>query len=174
MRALLLTVMLAASLAACGEARTPDLADTGPSAVMGQFRAASDNARSQLGDVSVERAGLIFAGGAVFYTRTLDPRVGADAVAQGGDSYASIALGPSDLRVELRRVTEALHAGAICGDGAPAYIALVHEERPASFTLLVFSGDEPPGPAATRSRLCASYRYDAPQGARTREGVVLY
>lgn len=175
MRALLLSTMLAAALAACGEARVPDEAAAAePTQIMGQFRAASDNARAMLGDVGVERAGLIFAHGAVFYTRTLDRRMGADSIAQGGDSYAAIALGPSDLHVQLRRVTEARGGDHLCSDTAPTYVALVHEARPASFTLLVFSGEEPPGPQSTRSRLCGSFRYDAPHGARTREGVVLY
>ena len=40
-------------------------------------------------------------------------------------------------------------------------------------SLLVFSGDEPPGPEALHSRVCARFGYAAPDGARTREGVVL-
>jgi hypothetical protein len=40
-------------------------------------------------------------------------------------------------------------------------------------SMLVFSGDEPPGPEATHSWVCASFRYEAPEGARTREGIVL-
>jgi hypothetical protein len=39
--------------------------------------------------------------------------------------------------------------------------------------MLVFTGEEPPGPQAVGSRVCASFRYAAPEGARTREGVVL-
>jgi hypothetical protein len=38
---------------------------------------------------------------------------------------------------------------------------------------MVFAGEEPPGPQATQSRLCAIFTYAAPDGARTREGVVL-
>jgi hypothetical protein len=38
---------------------------------------------------------------------------------------------------------------------------------------LVFSGEEPPGPDATQSRLCLTLGFAARDGARTRQGVVL-
>jgi len=177
MRALVLSLMLAA-LAACGDASAPvseaeAQSEMPPQHVLGHFKAASETARGLTGDVSIERGGLIFSRGAVLYTRTLEPRRGGDQVAWEGASYAAIALGTSDLAVELRRVTEAQHAEAMCGLDTPTYVALVHEMRPVAVTMLVFAGDEPPGPEATRSRLCASFGFTAPQGARTREGVVL-
>jgi hypothetical protein len=177
MRALLLPLMLVAALTACGEARSLDgeaAAAAAPASLTGQFKAASETARAATGDVGVERAGLIFSHGAALYTRTLDPRRGADLTARDGDSYAAIAVGPSDLQVELRRVIDVTEADGLCGDDAPTYVALVYETRAAAFTLLVFAGDEAPGPNATQSRLCARYAYTAPHGARTREGVVLW
>jgi hypothetical protein len=166
------------ALAACGgpPARR-DETQSEPAVLIGRYKAASDNARAVTGDVDIERAGLAFASGAILYTRVLEPRRAHELIAEGGDSYAAAALGPSDLIIELRRVTQqTLREGAqgLCGGDAPAYIALAYEARAADVTLLVFAGEEPPGPRATRSRLCATYAYAAPDGARTRQGVVLY
>lgn len=162
------------ALAACAPAPQSEASQT--MALAGQYRAASDSARHTTGNLSIERGGLLFDKGIVLYTRTLDPARGLDRIARDGDSYAAIVVGPAELNVELRRVTEqTLQAGAksLCGDDTPAYVALVSEERATTVTLLVFAGDQPPGPTATRSRLCASFAYAAPDGARTREGVVL-
>ncbi len=176
MRALLLPLMLVAALAACGEARNLDgqAIAAEPTRLLGQYKAVSETAREALGDVGVERAGLIFSSGAALYTRTLEPRRGGDATARDGLSYAALAVGASDLQVELRRVIDTADADALCGADAPTYVALVHQARTAAFTLLLFAGAEPPGPQSTQSRLCASYAYAAPHGARTHEGVVLW
>ncbi|MBL8536344.1 MAG: hypothetical protein JNM59_02950 [Hyphomonadaceae bacterium] len=64
-------------------------------------------------------------------------------------------------------------AVGVCGATRPAYVALVHDQRATSLTLLVFSGDEPPGRDATQSHICATFAFVAPDGARTREGVLL-
>ena len=64
-------------------------------------------------------------------------------------------------------------AVGLCGAEQPQYVALAHDERATTVTLLVFAGDEPPGPDALGSRVCARFGYAAPDGARTREGVVL-
>lgn len=170
----------AAALAACsGEAHVPqgEAQAAEPAALMGQYKAASDTARVVTGDVSIERGGLIFDKGVVLYTRVLNPRRGHDRIARDGDSYAAVAVGAADLNVELRRITEQRlvdPAQSLCGSDDPGYIAIVHEPRATSVTLLVFAGDEPPGPDATQSRLCATFAYVAPDGARTRQGVVLY
>lgn len=175
MRALLLPVMLAA-LSACGEARVAAGAAQAdaPARALGHFKANSQTARMLAGDVGIERGGLIFARGAVLYTRTLAPRRGGDLIARDGDSYAAAALGAADMLVELRRVTQETGEGArLCGEAGVAYVALVHEARAAAVTMLMFAGDEPPGPEATQSRLCGTFGFAAPSGARTREGVVL-
>ncbi|MBL8530576.1 MAG: hypothetical protein JNK94_02475 [Hyphomonadaceae bacterium] len=175
MRALLLPLMVAA-LAACGEARTPSGEAEAAEAPrpIGQYRAVSETARVVTGDVAIERGGLIFSRGTVLYTRTLAPRRGYDPVAHGGTSYAALALGPPDVFVELRRVVEESGAGPrLCGDERAGYVALVHEGRPSAVTLLVFAGDEPPGPMARQSRVCGSYGYSAPHGVRTRDGIVM-
>lgn len=164
---------MVAVLAACGEARAPGseaaASELGP---RGQYRAASESARALTGDVAIERGGLIFGNGGVFYTRALDPRRGGDLTARGGATYAAMALGASELQVELRRIVEA-QGLQLCGEGEAAYVALVHDGRPHAVTLLVFAGEEPPGPEATASRLCGSFAYHAPNGVRTRDGVVL-
>lgn len=167
--------LLCLLLAACGETlQTRD--ETPVRDVLGHYEAASDTAVHFTGDVSIERAGLMFSKGAILYTRTLEPRRGYDLTTRGGDSYAAIAVGPGELQVELRRVTQqTLREGApsLCGDDRPQYVALVYEERATNVTLLVFTGDEPPSSSATQSRLCATFGYTAPRGARTQEGVVL-
>lgn len=168
-------LVLCFALLACGEVlRTRDEPQTRE--VAGRYDAASDTALHFTGDLCIERAGLMFSKGAVLYTRTLEPRRGYDLIALGGDSYASIAVGPAELNVELRRVTQqVLREGApsLCGEDRPQYVALVHEARATQVTLLVFAGDEPPSSSATQSRLCATFGYVAPRGARTQEGVVL-
>lgn len=175
MRALFVC-MLMALLAGCGEAPDGSANAAEPAVLTGEYRAASDTARQITGDVSIERAGLIFARGVVLYTRVLEPRRGVDVISTSGDSYAAAALGPADLRVELRRVTQqTVPEGreGLCGELAPAYVALAFEERATTVALLVFAGDEPPSPRATQSHLCATFAYAAPDGARTRQGVLL-
>lgn len=172
-----LAALLFVALAACGQ--TPAAREDAESAYQpldGRYEAASDTALHFTGGVAIERAGLMFDKGAILYTRVLEPRRGYDVIARGGDSYAAVAVGPGDLVVELRRVTgQTLREGApsLCGEERPQYVALAYEPRAASVTMLVFSGEEPPGPRATQSRLCATYGYSAPEGARTRAGVVL-
>ncbi|WP_135210211.1 hypothetical protein [Vitreimonas flagellata] len=163
-------------VAACGETRAVRDEPQAARELSGRYVAASDTARYYTGDLSIERAGLMFSKGAILYTRTLEPRRGYDLTAQAGDSYAAIAVGTADLHVELRRVTDVtLREGApsLCGDDRPEYAALVYEERATRVTVLVFTGEEPPSSAATQSRLCATFGFNAPHGARTQEGVVL-
>jgi hypothetical protein len=172
----LAVLLLAAAVAGCGAAERDTANAAGPAVLTGEFRAASDAAERITGDVSIERGGLIFGKGVVLYTRVLEPRRGADAIARDGDSYASIALGPSSLRVELRRILEqnlADGAAGLCGDADPSYVALAHDERATSVTVILFAGHEPPGPNATSSRLCGAFGFAAPDGARTRQGVLL-
>lgn len=167
-----------AALTACGreEPQALDAAASEPAPLWGDYLAASADARRLTGDIVIERGGLMFSKGVVLYTRTLNPRRGDDLVTREGDTYAAIALGPSDLEIELRRVTEqVLSSGAqgLCGEERPAYVALAHDSRATDITMLVFAGEEPPGPDATLSRLCGAFVYAAPDGARTRQGVLL-
>lgn len=171
-----LGVIVAALLAACAPAPASD-AEAPQPVLAGRYVAASESARLLTGDMTIERAGLVFANGQVLYTRVLSPRRGYDAVARGGDTYAALAVGASEMEVELRRVTEhTLSPGArgICGERAPAYVALAVEQRGTAVTVLAFSGAEPPGPDATDSRFCGAFAYEAPDGARTRQGVLLW
>ncbi|MGQ0532891.1 MAG: hypothetical protein ACT4OF_09420 [Caulobacteraceae bacterium] len=167
------------ALAACGEAAAPEPeppAAEQVSAPAGDYKPSSNTARAITGGIVIERGGISFGNGVTLYTRTLNPRRGGDLIAKNGDSYAAAVLGPASLAVELRRVTEQVvppGAVGLCGASAPHYVALAYDERATTVTMLVFSGEEPPGPDALQSRVCASFRYDAPDGARTREGVVL-
>jgi hypothetical protein len=173
-----LPLFLAAALAACGETQASNAPQHAAADVLvGQYNAASNTAREATGAVSIERGGLLFAKGVVLYTRTLNPRSGLERIARDGQSYATIATAPADLTIELRRVTEQAITGnaqGLCGDAAPGYVALAYGERANTVTVLVFAGDEPPGPNATQSRLCATLAYTAPGGARTSQGVVLW
>lgn len=173
-----LALALCAALAACDAhpLAAPKTQDPGAQVLMGRYLAASETARARTGEVSIARGGLMFASGAILYTRVLEPRRGHDLIARDGVSYAAAALGASDVLVELRRVTEQRldsRAQGLCDDATPAYIGLVYGPRGTAVTLLAFSGAEPPGPNATQSRLCATFRYVAPDGARTRQGVLL-
>jgi hypothetical protein len=172
----LLASALCILLAACGQPHEGEAEASAPTSITGEFRAASETAREITGNLSIERAGLIFDRGIVLYTRTLNPRSANEQIARDGDSYAAVLVSSGAVPIELRHVTEeSLSGGAegLCGDDRPSYVAIALEERTAYLMLLVFAGDEPPGPNATRSRLCARFKYAAPEGARTREGVVL-
>lgn len=144
--------------------------------LIGDYRAASDTARNITGNVAFERAGIVFDSGVVLYTRVLSPRPAHERMSSQGESYAAAALRPPDVTVELRRVTEEISASRSrrpCGGERTSYVALIYEGRASNVTLLAFAGDQPPGPSATQSRLCAAFAYVAPDGARTRQGVVL-
>lgn len=178
------TALLAClALAACGNTADPVSraeANVAPAPLMGAYKAQSETARAVTGNVRIERAGLSFANGVTLYTRELNPRRGHDLIARGGASYAAAVVGASDVVVELRRVNQqviAPNAAAIHGAcetaEPPRYLALVYEPPGHSVTLIVFTGEEPPGPDATQSRVCAIYGFTAPEGARTRAGVVL-
>jgi hypothetical protein len=177
MRRFVLMVLLTA-LAACDSGAAAQRETAPPAvhgAVTGLFKASSDAARHATGDIELQRAGIMFANGVVLYTRTLEPRRGSDLISRSGDSYAAIAVRPAEVAVELRRVTEqvAPQDGGLCGRQRPHYVALLFDERATLLTVLVFAGEEPPGPDASGSRLCAALAYVAPSGARTQQGVVL-
>lgn len=174
MRGLLLIAMLA--LGACSDVGADDDLRGGPTSLTGQYVAASSTARDATGDVSIERGGLLFSKGVALYTRTLNPRSGLERIARDGESYVSVVAVPNDLTIELRRVTEQVLAGGahgLCGAIEPGYVALAYGERARTVTILVFAGEEPPGPNATQSRLCATLAYTIPAGARSSQGVVL-
>jgi len=167
-------------LAACGETHAPAPEKTMALRAAQQalaFRAASETARMFTGDLSIDRDGVTFAKGARLDTRTLTPREADELTSRGGDSFAAIALSSGDLRVEVRGVvSQRLQQGApsLCpGDLAPTFIALVYGRRDMRVTLLLFTGADEPGPDATDSQVCATYAYATPDGARTRQGVVL-
>jgi hypothetical protein len=170
---------LLAALAACGQTAAPQAEPPAAAQVslpIGDYKPSSNTARAITGAIVIQRGGISFANGVILYTRTLNPRRGGDLIAKHGDSYAAAVLGPASLSVELRRVIEQVTpegAVGLCGAAEPQYVALTYDERATIVTMLVFTGDEPPGPDALSSRVCASFRYAAPEGARTREGVVL-
>lgn len=172
MRACLIPLMLvAAFLSACSDARNAgEVEAAAPPALLGEYSAASEAART-LGDVGIERAGLIFASGAVLYTRTLEPRAGGDRTSRDGASYAALA-GGDVAQVELRRVVSASAAEGFCEGREPSFAALAHAPGRSSFTLLVFAGDDPPGPNAEAISLCGRYAYAQVQTAAP--GVVLW
>ncbi len=181
MRLALVSALLLA-LAACTQAVAPDsdvaaTAEAERHAVLsGDYKPSSNTARAITGAMVVQRAGISFANGVVLYTRVLNPRRGGDLIAKNGDSFAAAVLGPGTLNVELRRVTEQVVPDGVvglCGAERPQYIALTFDERATTVSMLVFAGDEPPGPDALDSRVCARFGYAAPDGVRTREGVAL-
>ena len=163
------------ALAACTEVAPDGEPEAAPAALYtGGYKPASDNAHTLTGGVSVQPGGLMFDGGAVLYTRTLEPRAGADAIAPSGDTYAAIALGPAEMEIELRRVIDMSQTTPLraCGAARPTYVALAYSERATRLAVLIFSGDEPPGPHASDSALCGVFAYAALSGARTRQGIV--
>jgi hypothetical protein len=160
-------------LGACGEAPASRTDAVRPLV----FNATSETARNFTGDVTLDGARLAFAKGATLATRPLARREPGEPIAEGGPSFATAALGPPDVIVEVRSVTgQSLGQGApsLCpAGGAPTYVALVYSQRSTRVTLMVFNGSEPPGQSATKSWLCATYAYMAPDGVRTRQGVLL-
>lgn len=164
-------MLAGALLAACSEARTSGEAQAAaPPELLGQFSAASEAAHA-IGDVGVERAGLIFANGAVLYTRTLEPRSGHDRISRDGASYAALA-GGDVVQVQLRRVVDFSAAEALCDGRAPSFVALAQAPRAAGFTMLIFTGEDPPSANAQAISVCARYAYLPVQAASA--GVVLW
>jgi len=172
MRALI-AALCCAVLGACSDPSNA-VETAAPSVLVGDYRAFSDAARSAPGDVTIEHGGLVFSRGAILYTRRLQARAPSERIARDGLSYAAIARG-GELTIELRHVTEetlANGAQSLCGADAPAYVALAYAARGVQVTVLVFAGDEPPGPQATRSHLCGSFAYTLREGGH--RGVVLW
>lgn len=173
---IILAVVLCAVLAGCGPSSGSEASASAPEVLTGQYRAQSETARALTGNLSLERGGLIFDKGIVLYTRSLLPRQASERISRDGDSYAAILVSPADVTLEFRRVTEqTLSGGAVslCGEEEPGYVAIARQDRATGVTILVFAGDEPPGPDAASTRLCGAFAYAAPEGARTRIGVVL-
>jgi hypothetical protein len=165
-------------LAACGDVRGQhaERAVAQNARDMG-FKAASETARDFTGDLWVGPNAVNFTKGARLATRTLAPRSADELAARGGDSFAAIALSTGDLEVEVREITAMrLLQGApsLCaGDLAPSYVALVYGRRDTLVTVIIFTGADEPSPNARDSHVCGAYAYAAPDGARTRQGVVL-
>ncbi len=166
-------LLLAFALTACSEA-PPQRSEVERPLT---FNALSQTARSFTGNLTLEGARLAFAKGATLSTQALARREPAEPMSQGGPSFATAALGPPDIVVELRSVTgQTLGQGApsLCpAGGTPTYVALIYGQRSTRVTLMVFNGREPPGQNASKSWLCATYVYAAPDGVRTRQGVLL-
>lgn len=160
MRAFALLVL---GLAACSAA-PPPAAEAEPP-LMGRLVAASPEAAVRAGDVQVERGGLVFDKGVTLYTRVLRERRATEAVAQGGESYAALALARVDAEVELRRVTSQTRvpegASFCANNAAPTYVAFVHDAAKTEATLIVFSGIDAPGPQARDSTICGAFAYRA-------------
>ena len=160
MRALALSLLLL--VAACGGATDSGQAHAAERSLSGQYRPISTIARAATGELSIQRGGLIFENGVVLYTRTLEPRVATERTSRDGMTYLALVSGSAENSVELRRITEAVTAQdsePICAGDRPSYAALVFDRRGEHLTLLVFTGDEPPGPDATQTTLCATLRY---------------
>ena len=175
MRAALLFFVL--TLAACGELRAPAAREQNAEGRALVFNAASETARNFTGDVTLEGPRLRFAKGAALMTRLVSRREPAEPIVQGGPSFAAAALGPPDIVVEVRSVigqTLAQGAPSLCpSGGTPTYVALIYGQRSTRVTLMVFNGADAPGQSASKSWLCATYVYTAPDGVRTRQGVLL-
>jgi|CXWL01.1.fsa_nt_gi hypothetical protein len=159
MRALFLVAVL---LAACDSTPGPEV--EAPAAESSETHAAlSNNAISLTGEVLITPSGLMFERGVTLFTRALEPRSPTDRIGQGGESYGEIA-GSLAPEVELRRVTDqviapgALNRDGLCGAGLrPGYIALLRDSS--ALSLIVFAGEQPPGPGATDAPVCAIYAY---------------
>ena len=125
--------------------------------------AASTTAMSLTGDMVITPSGLIFERGITLFTRALEPRSPTDRIGQSGESYGEVA-GSLAAEVELRRVTNqviapgALNRDGLCGAGVrPAYVALLRDTS--ALSLIVFAGEQPPGPGASDALVCAIYGY---------------
>lgn len=168
-----------ALLAACGDVHSAStrhsVASSSQHALA--FKAASETARNFTGDLAIEPDSLRFSKGAALATRALTPRAADQLTAHGGDSFATIAVSSGDLEVEVRAiVSQRLSQGApsLCqNDWMPSYAALVYGQHDMRVTVILFSGSDEPGPEARNSRVCATYAYNAPDGARTQQGLVL-
>lgn len=166
MRILLIASLLL--LSACAQpapqaappaAEAPTPAPTGTALSTGEMGAMSNTAMSITGSLTVTPDSLSFENGFAAETDYLGWVDATAPIAEGGESFAATAPGPTSLRVELRRLRGQARS-QLCGETpAATYVALGHDDPITGLTLIVFSGADAPGPQARDSAVCATFAY---------------
>jgi hypothetical protein len=172
MRNLLISSLL--FLAACGqqapELPPPPLADDAPAATetptaapqalaVGPLGATSTTAMGITGALTITPAALHFEKGFAAQTEFMAIVPATNIISDDGESFAAAAPGPVTLRMELRRIVGGAPAQLCGADSTATFVALASDEPLTGLTLIVFSGQDAPGPTAQNSAVCATYSY---------------
>jgi hypothetical protein len=159
-------------LAACGQPKpaappveTPPVAEAPAfQALTGLFGATSTTAMGITGDLAVTPERVTLSKGEQLDTAPATAILPTSLIAAGGKSFAETYVGPTDLALELRKVTattvqEGTTPQKICGAASVSYVAFAYDTGRTAVTMLAFSGEEAPGDAATKSNLCGTFSY---------------
>ncbi|MBL8558551.1 MAG: hypothetical protein JNM47_07515 [Hyphomonadaceae bacterium] len=170
----LLTVAAAfALLVACGPRQEAPPAPETPMeseapaypALTGLFSATSTTAMGVTGDLAVTPERITLSKGVQLDTGPASAISPTAKIAAGQPSFAETYVGPVGLALELRKVTattigDGTTPQPLCGPSTPAtHVAFAYDAEQTAVTMLVFSGDEAPGDAATKSQLCGVFAY---------------
>lgn len=125
----------------------------------GQMGAMSTTAMSITGAATFKADAIEFENGFAAQTEFLEIVSATNPIKADGESFAAAAPGPTDLRIEIRRIAGEAPP-QLCGGPNPAtYIAIASDEPLTALTLMVFSGTDAPGPSAQDSTICAIFSY---------------
>lgn len=148
--------------------------------IFGMYIATSSTAMAVAGDAEIDEAGAGFKHGLTYQTQSL-PKIDLEAPAAENDDSLRVVMGIEPDReleiAEMRRVTsetiapEAPNAG-LCGPSKTTYLALAvsrpegnaeqdgsQPRAPQYLWVAAFTGEEAPGPAATKSQLCGTFLF---------------
>ena len=164
MRAVL--AALAVTLAACAPpAPATESAAPAPPALSGSFEAMSNTATAITGNLDVQLDVLSFGKGFRIEGGRIDTALGPDTdLSAGGGTIADGSGNTSVQTVELRRIDLVRVAADapdphLCGGVAATHVILANGTD--ALSVLVFSGEDAPGPNAHDTQLCGIFNYAA-------------
>jgi len=162
-----------ALLAACGPkaeapppVETPEVEAPAPAhqALTGLFTATSTSALGITGDLAVTPERITLSKGQQLDTAAALAISPTTLIAAGQATFAETYVGPTTLALELRKVTSTTNTEGsapqpLCGAKPVSHVAFASNAEQSVVTMLVFSGEEAPGDAATKSQLCGAFTY---------------
>lgn len=165
MRAVL--AVLAVTLAACAQPpAATEAAAPAPPALTGTFEAMSNTATAITGNVDVQPDVLSFGKGFRIEGGRIDATLGPDTdLSAAGGTIADGSGNTSIQTIELRRIDLVRVAADapdphLCGGIAVTHVILANGAD--ALSVLVFSGEDAPGPNAHDTQLCGIFNYAHP------------
>ncbi len=163
-----IAILAALTLAACTQPAAPtEAAAPAPPALTGAFEAMSNTATAITGNLDVQPDVLSFGKGFRIEGGRIDTALGPDTdlSAIGGtiaDGSGNRTIQTVELRrIDLVRVAADAPNPTLCGGLAATHVILANGTD--ALSVLVFSGEDAPGPSAHDTQLCGIFNY-APLG----------